>query len=355
MSSSENEIQEVVVNNEKGKLAKSPKKNGGLSPNSTLSVEDLNVPTNIDEMEDSISEEINSRKLWILNRIREREARRGNFGTEECRYSKDSSRMLLDELRSNDSIIFPNMDNERSIHCLVGGLKPGQRKVLFTCFRRADTKEVNVNQLAEAVGEMSAYHHGEQFLIMTTINLDQDYVGSNNINLLLPIGQFGTRLQGGKDSAWPHCISTKLNPIAKTLFVQDDENVLRFLFEKNKRVEPEWYCPIIPMVLVNGAEGIGTAWSTKIPKYNPRNVMENVRRLIRGEEMKKMTPWYKHFGGTITQVDEQKYISSGRVGILDNKSFEISEIPVETWTQTYKESVLEELSNSTDKSHYYLE
>lgn len=106
--------------------------------------------------------------------------------------------------------MFSNADNERSIPSLVDGLKPGQRKVLYTCFKRNDKKEVKVAQLAGAVGEATAYHHGEASLMMTIINLAQDFVGSNNINLLLPIGQFGTRLQGGKDSASPRYIFTKL-------------------------------------------------------------------------------------------------------------------------------------------------
>ncbi len=83
-------------------------------------------------------------------------------------------------------------------------------QVLFTCFKRADKREVKVAQLAGAVGEMSAYHHGEASLMSTIVNLAQDFVGSNNINLLLPIGQFGTRLLGGKDSASPRYIFTML-------------------------------------------------------------------------------------------------------------------------------------------------
>lgn len=138
----------------------------------------------------------------------------------------------------------------------------------------------------------------------TIINLAQDYVGSNNINLLLPSGQFGTRLQGGKDAASPRYIFTQLNPVTKALFPSADENVLRFLYEENQRIEPEWYCPVIPLVLVNGAEGIGTAWSTKIPNYNPRAIVENIRRLINGQEQKPLTPWFKKFTGTITKLDD---------------------------------------------------
>lgn len=93
---------------------------------------------------------------------------------------------------------------------MMDGLKPGQRKVMFTCFKRNDKKEVKVAQLGASVAERSAYHHGEMSLMATIINLAQNFVGSNNINLLQPIGQFGTRLQGGKDAASPRYIFTKL-------------------------------------------------------------------------------------------------------------------------------------------------
>lgn len=79
-------------------------------------------------------------------------------------------------------------------------------QVLFTCLKRDDRKEVKVAQLAGSVAEHSAYHHGEQSLMSTIIGLAQNYVGSNNINILQPIGQFGTRLQGGKDAASPRYI-----------------------------------------------------------------------------------------------------------------------------------------------------
>lgn len=140
--------------------------------------------------------------------------------------------------------------------------------------------------------------------MMTIINLAQDFVGSNNINLLMPNGQFGTRLQGGKDAASPRYIFTQLNPVTRALFPAADEHVLRFLNEENQRIEPEWYCPVIPLVLVNGAEGIGTGWSTKIPNYNPREIVANIQRLIRGEEQKPLVPWYKKFNGTITKLDD---------------------------------------------------
>merc|ERR1712088_50520 len=178
---------------------------------------------------------------------------------------------------NKELVLFSNCDNERSIPSLVDGFKPGQRKVMFTCLKRNDKKEVKVAQLAGSVGEMSAYHHGEMSLMGTIIGLAQNFVGSNNINLLQPIGQFGTRLAGGKDSASPRYIFTQMSPLARLIFNANDEPLLNFLNEDNQRIEPYWYLPIIPMVLVNGAEGIGTGWSSKVPNYDPREIINNLK------------------------------------------------------------------------------
>uniref|UniRef100_A0A7E4ZZX8 DNA topoisomerase 2 n=1 Tax=Panagrellus redivivus TaxID=6233 RepID=A0A7E4ZZX8_PANRE len=293
---------------------------------------------------------VDDRKDWLTRWMEIRKERRGEGQLEEYLYDKDTRAVSYSDFINKELILFSNADNVRSIPCLVDGLKPGQRKVLFTCFKRADKKEVKVAQLAGAVGEMSAYHHGEASLMSTIVNLAQDYVGSNNINMLLPIGQFGTRLQGGKDSASPRYIFTQLNPVTKALFPSADENVLRFLYEENQRIEPEWYCPIIPTVLVNGAEGIGTGWSTKVPNYNPRELVANMRRLIRGEEIKTMVPWYKHFSGTIVRLDDTRFVCSGEIGVINDDTIEITELPVKTWTQNYKESVIEPLVDGDGKT-----
>ena len=125
-------------------------------------------------------------------------------------------------------------------------------------------------------------------LMGTIVNLAQNYVGSNNINLLQPIGQFGTRINGGKDSASPRYIFTMLSPLARMIFPATDDALLKDNIEDGLKIEPEWYCPIIPMVLVNGAEGIGTGWSTKIPNFNPRDIVANIKRMLAGEQVEPM-------------------------------------------------------------------
>ncbi|XP_023133313.2 DNA topoisomerase 2-beta isoform X1 [Amphiprion ocellaris] len=290
------------------------------------------------------------RKEWLTNFMEDRRQRRMHGLPEQYLYGNQARHLSYNDFINKELILFSNSDNERSIPSLVDGLKPGQRKVLFTCLKRNDKREVKVAQLAGSVAEMSAYHHGEQALMMTIVNLAQNFVGSNNVNILQPLGQFGTRINGGKDAASPRYIFTMLSPLAKLLFPAVDANLLKFLYDDNQKVEPEWYIPIIPMVLVNGAEGIGTGWACKIPNYDPREIVNNINRMLNHQEPMPMLPSYKNFKGVIHELGQNQYLVSGEVSVIDKNTVEITELPVRTWTQAYKESVLEPMLQGTDKT-----
>ncbi|GIL81030.1 hypothetical protein Vretifemale_10164 [Volvox reticuliferus] len=253
---------------------------------------------------------------------------------------------------NKELILFSRADLDRSIPSMLDGLKPGQRKILFACFKRNLKKDIKVAQLSAYVAEHSAYHHGEQSLASTIVNLAQDFVGSNNINLLHPSGQFGTRLQGGKDAASARYIYTRLGKLTRHLFNENDDVLLKYLNEEGQSIEPEWYMPLLPTVLVNGAEGIGTGWSTSIPNYDPRDVIANLRRLLNGDEQLPLHPWYRGFTGTITEVPHKSgsrsYIVGGLVAQTGHNTIEITELPVRKWTQDYKE-FLESLLRPQDK------
>lgn len=237
---------------------------------------------------------------------------------------------------NRELILFSMADNVRSIPSVADGLKPGQRKVVWGCFKRKLKKEVKVAQLVGYISEVAAYHHGEASLTMTIVNLAQDYVGSNNLNLLLPNGQYGTRDQGGKDHASARYIFTELSALSRVVFNPADAPLLTYLKEDNDWIEPEYYMPVIPLVLVNGAEGIGTGWSTTIPCYNPIDIVDNLRRLMAGEEMVPMLPWWRGFKGTIKKVGDHKYDVTGVVRKINDTTVEVTELPIHKWTQTYK-------------------
>lgn len=265
-----------------------------------------------------------ARKNWLKSFIQ------GTF------LDHNDSKILISDFVNKELILFSMADNVRSIPSVVDGLKPGQRKVIFCCFKRNLKEEIKIAQLVGYVSEKSAYHHGEVSLASTIINLAQDFVGSNNINLLLPIGQFGTRLMGGKDSASPRYIFTSLSPLSRLIFRECDDSILNFLNEDNLSIEPDFYLPIIPMVLVNGAEGIGTGWSTSIPTFCPHKIAQNIINMIEERDPAPMIPFYRNFKGAIEEVGEGKYRASGVFSISGN-TMEITELPVGVWTQTYKE------------------
>ena len=238
---------------------------------------------------------------------------------------------------NRELILFSMADNVRSIPSVMDGLKPGQRKVLFSCFKRNLKNEIKVAQLFGYVAEQSAYHHGEQSLCATIVNMAHDFVGANNINLLLPIGSFGSRLQGGKDAASSRYIYTSLNPLTRLIFSEHDDPILNYIDEDNMKIEPDFYLPVIPMVLVNGADGIGTGWSTNIPNFSPLDVIKNIRKLLANEEMVDMLPYYRNFRGSISEQAPGRYLIEGIYEQLSDTTLEILELPVGTWTQNYKE------------------
>ncbi|VEN43650.1 unnamed protein product [Callosobruchus maculatus] len=293
---------------------------------------------------------IEHRKEWLTNFMVESRRRKEIGLPEKYLYEKDTRVVTYTDFINQELILFSNGDNIRSIPSMVDGFKPGQRKVLYVCLKRNDKKELKVGQLVGSVMEKAAYHHGEMSLSMTIINMAQNYVGSNNINLLEPRGQFGTRLVGGKDSASPRYIHTKLSPLTRMIFHQHDDPLLKYEYDDNVKIEPFWFCPILPMVLVNGAEGIGTGWMTKIPNFNPREIIRNLRKMLDDEEPKELIPWYKNFKGTIEYCGEGRYVCSGEIAILDDNRLEITELPVGTWTQPYKENVLEPMLHGSEKT-----
>ncbi|KAJ1961864.1 DNA topoisomerase 2 [Dipsacomyces acuminosporus] len=242
----------------------------------------------------------------------------------------------IEEFVNKELVLFSIEDNGRSIPSVVDGLKPGQRKILWTSFMANLKNEIKVVSLQGKVTEKAAYHHGDQSLVATIVNMAQDFVGSNNINLLVPEGSFGTRLLGGKDAASARYISTFLSDISRTIFHKNDDALLHYLADDGKSVEPRWYMPVIPMVLVNGAEGIGTGWSTSIPNYNPTDIIANIRRLMRQEQLEPMVPWYRGFRGEIERTSADRFRTLGKIEKVSDNELHISELPIRVWTDTYK-------------------
>ena len=269
------------------------------------------------------------RKNWLLN-----------FDPNTPPLDLDIDKISYEKFINRELILFSMYDNQRSIPSLCDGLKPSERKILFGCFKRNLRDEIKVAQLTGYISEHSAYHHGEQSLSGTIVAMAQNFVGSNNINLLLPLGQFGTRNKGGKDSASARYIFTNLNKVTRHLFNSNDLPLMDYLVEEGQKIEPKYYLPIIPTVLVNGTEGIGTGWSSNIPCFNPREIVLSIKNKIKNGAFLKINPWYKGFQGDIKEDPKKEgtFIVRGKYhwSEEDPSTVIITEIPIKKWTDDYK-------------------
>ena len=241
-------------------------------------------------------------------------------------------------------IHFSKYDCDRSIPNLMDGLKISLRKILFSAFKKNLTTEIKVAQFSGYVSEHSGYHHGEASLNAAIVGMAQNFVGSNNINLFMPNGQFGTRLQGGKDSASERYIFTQLNKITRSIFPASDDNVLNYLNDDGLLVEPLYYAPIIPMVLVNGSKGIGTGFSTDIMCYNPLQIIQYIQNklLLIEDDAIDFIPYYEGFKGDVTKLTDEKFLIKGLYEKVGPDKIKVTELPVGYWTEDFKE-LLEEL------------
>jgi DNA topoisomerase-2 len=257
-----------------------------------------------------------------------------------------------DDFINKEFIHFSKYDCDRSIPNLMDGLKISLRKILYSAFKKNLVSEIKVAQFSGYVSEHSGYHHGEASLNAAIVGLAQNFVGSNNINLFLPNGQFGTRLQGGKDSASERYIFTALNKLTRTIFSQQDDPILNYLDDDGLIVEPLYYAPIIPMVLVNGSNGIGTGFSTEILCYNPLDIIDYLKEKLSNIEgqgiVKNFIPYYEGFTGTITTINEKKFLIKGRYEKLGGDKIRVTELPVGVWTDSFKEHLENLIEPPTD-------
>ena len=277
-------------------------------------------------------------------------------------YNKENVLKIVDgdnefsysEFVDNELIHFSNADNLRSIPDLIDGLKPSQRKVLFAAFQKKLKNDIKVSQFCGYVSERTSYHHGEASLQSTIINMAQNYPGSNNIELLYPSGQFGTRLQNGKDASSPRYIFTRLSEMTENLYNEADNDNLKYLDDDGFSIEPERFVPLLPMILINGTKGIGTGWSTDIPKYNPSDVLDCMKKLLNGEELEEIKPWYRNYDGTFIKTDDKTFINLGVYEIVNNNTLKILELPIGVSTEEYKE-FLDKIVSGNDGRIDYIE
>lgn len=309
-----------------------------------------------DSLDMAFSEDrIEDRKDWLRTHV----ANIGNL--DNVLYNKETlankKNITTNEFVHKELVHFSLADVIRSIPNVIDGLKPSQRKIMHTCFTNPAVKGeegIKVERLSGFVSTDTAYHHGEASLHQTVIGLAQKFVGSNNLNLLLNESQFGTRIMGGKDAAQPRYLLTKINPLTSFIFRNEDRYILTYKTEETMVIEPEFYVPIIPMILINGAKGIGTGWSTNIPSFSIIEIIKELRMMLANgrPSTRKFIPYYNNLKTKILEDGASSFLSVGLVH-QNPKDFSvlITELPLLYWTNEFEKCLDKLLDAKTIKSY----
>lgn len=217
---------------------------------------------------------------------------------------------------NHELILFSIENVKRSIPKLIDGFKESHRKIIFGAHENwnitsgnPNYQEFKVAQFAAHIAKVSDYSHGERILDDIIVGMAQDFTGSNNIPWFAREGQFGTRYQGGKDAAETRYSHTFPERLLGYILRKEDRPILKQIVDKGNEAEPETYYPVIPMILVNGANGIATGYSTTIPNHDPLEIIKWLRLKLQGtnyDDLPFLTPWYRGFQGTIKVIDRRR-------------------------------------------------
>lgn len=214
---------------------------------------------------------------------------------------------------NQEFIVFCLANLKRAIPSLIDGFKHSQRQVIHGAHDEwnigpsTNYKRAKVAQFAAGTAKITHYQHGEGGLEGTIINMAQEFVGgSNNVAWFEGHGQFGTRFNGGEAGA-PRYIYVTPSKLMPYILRKEDRKLLTYVVEEGDKVEPEFYLPVVPMVLINGVAGIGSGWSTFIPNHHPLDCVEYLRALLTNSMTKpELLPYYRGYKGKIVLVDRRK-------------------------------------------------
>ena len=288
-----------------------------LDPKITLCFYDVDAPESLSKA--FHEERADDRKEWMVKGIPQ---------TDDYNYE-----MMPISWFINHELILHSLDNvNRTIPKLMDGLKEGQRKIIYAMHinwpigsnKKKYGKE-KVAQFAGTVAKKTAYKHGEKNLEKTIVGMAQDFIGSNNIAYLAQEGLFGTRSMGGKNAGESRYTHTLPMPMVAHIYNKKDAKILTYKEDEKESIEPEQYLPIVPMILINGANGIGTGWSSYVPPHNPLDVIKYLRLLLTGtpvHELPKLIPWFRNYLGTIEIINRKTKTKT----IIDNSNVNNVEI-----------------------------
>lgn len=234
--------------------------------------------------------------------------------------------MKISDFYKNEFVSYSSYDNLRKIASLVDGQKNASRKVLYTVLEKNINKEIKLSQLGSKVSEFSEYLHGNLDGVIVT--LAQNFAGTNNIPLMTREGNFGTRFS--PEASASRYIFTFGAKEFFELFKKEDVPVLKHQTFEGDEIEPMFYVPNLPLLVINGADGLSSGFRQVILPRNPDEVKKYVIAKMSGKNSNvELKPFYNGFTGTVEQGEtSRQWLIKGVVKRKSANRVEISEVPV---------------------------
>ena len=225
----------------------------------------------------------------------------------------------------SDAALYINFRNTAGID----GLKNAARKVVYTIRKRNIKEPLKVSNLGSEVAKEAAYLHGEAGIQGTIVTIAKSYCGANNLPVLEGVGSFGTRFT--PDSAAPRYIFAKPADYFNELFKPEDDINLKYQKFEGEEIEPIYYAPTLPLLLVNGSKGVGVGFASDILPRSVENIFKMIRAKLTGKKIKSdwLTPHWNGFRGTVSS-GEGSWIVKGCLDLKGKKAI-VTEVPI-SWT-----------------------
>ena len=229
----------------------------------------------------------------------------------------------------------------RAIPSVIDGFKPTQRKIIHISnqiWKNGSEKTLKVFQLSGKVASDCYYHHGDMSLSNAIITMAQRF--KNNAPLLEEDGQFGS-LRSPQAGA-PRYIGTKLSENFRLIY--KDFELLEYKEEEGESIEPQFFLPIVPAVLLNGSSGIAVGFASNILNRDIKSIIDACVKVLGGKEPGEVKPSLNGFTGDYIQDKEnnKRWVIRGKFTRANTTTVKISELPPSMTYEKY-EDILDKL------------
>lgn len=235
--------------------------------------------------------------------------------------------MNLQEFFNTDFVDYASYDNLRKIASCIDGQKNAARKVLYTVLEKNIKDRIKVSQLGSKVAEFAEYLHGNMDGVI--VNLAQDFTGTNNLPLLQKKGNFGTRF--ANEASASRYIFTYGSDAFFKLFNKNDNNILKNQTFEGEKIEPMFYLPSLPLILINGSEGVSSGFAQKILPRSFKKIKEYIEAILNNEKPSKnlLKPSFNGFRGKVVQGENNKqWLIKGVIKRVNQTTLVIDELPI---------------------------